>query len=194
MRKKGIIIALTVGVIGILAAIGVLYAGYKLMIEDKYDYRVDTYNDMASENHLMPTTDEIGDYSAVFTQYCINNYFPFRSDSYTLTAKYNENDYVLQKDRILKKYTFQSSDIAGDVNNIIKPDFDLDGFQFHTLSLSLSKADFPKELYFIGFNDATSEIAYIYFYDPDIDVISAQFDRFIRNDCGWNYQKVKYDK
>ena len=150
----------------------------------KYINETDTeiYNKMAAKNEVMPETDEIGSYTEVYTNKNIYNQVApiFKSETYTLIAKYEKEGYESQKSIVSEKYSIESSGEDADSSS-----FDLDGFRFSLLSEQY--IDYPKTLYFIGFNDADRAVAYIYFYDQDLDVIDQSYDKFLREYSDWKY-------
>ena len=63
--------------------------------------------------------------------------------------------------------------------------FELDGFEFQMLSLSEYGLYYPKEMVFIGVSEEDNAIAYVYYYDFDLDYISQSFPDFLIEECGW---------
>ena len=53
------------------------------------------------------------------------------------------------------------------------------------LSLEAYDLYYPKELVFVGVSQSRNEIAFIYFYDFDLDYIDRSFADFLIEDCGW---------
>lgn len=139
------------------------------------------YDKMAAENEVMPGLNEIGSYLELYTNKNTYNYLApiFKSETYTLIAKYDADEYEKQKSSIDKNYSFDTSLLNPE------PEFDLDGFRFGLLCDKY--IDYPHTLYFIGFNDNDKAISYIYFYDQDLDVIDQPYDQFLREYSDWKY-------
>ena len=91
----------------------------------------------------------------------------FSDRSRMIIASYEEAEYK----KLKKKLQIKNPDYTAEV----------DGFSF---AISKSEA-FPKSISFSGFNDATNEIATIYYQNMDLDGIS-NFENFIRGWCGWD--------
>lgn len=71
----------------------------------------------------------------------------------------------------------------------------MDGYDFCVLALDRycdEEREFPERVYLIGFNDEAYKMAYLYFYDRDLDTLIYLEDInetqacswFLRNDCG----------
>lgn len=188
--KKTIIITLSI-VLGVLIILGSLgFIGYRALFGTTTKFDIDTYQQMVSNNRLMPNLDNLGAYKNIYTKYYHKNMLIFASDAYTLVAKYDEAAYKQERTKVEKKYTFHTEAFGGSsLEDIVHdPTFDIDGFIFNTLSsYTYDEIDFPENMYFIGFNDNTHEIAYIYFYDMDLDYIPNLLEDFLREECGWSY-------
>lgn len=63
------------------------------------------------------------------------------------------------------------------------PVFSFEGFDFR---LTVCDNDYPKAMYFIGMNDETNEIAYVFFEDWDLDSVW-DFTDLLDSYCGWRY-------
>ena len=158
---------------------------------DKYDEK--TYSQMAEKDNVMPKKTELGKYESV--RYKYHHYDGMLSDSnaYTVLAKYKTDEYKKQKQEILKIYKFRARKVDNSLNDApeqkkLKPGFNIGNFEFKLLSEAYGDDyyTFPKLVYLIGFNDTSSQIAFVKFKDFDIDFIYS-YDTFMRQDCGWEW-------
>lgn len=165
------------------------YSAYKNLLSDNIDTSVPAYNNRISDIDFMPSTGELRNYEDFKTVLYSKSNFPFSPyETCALTVKYSEDNYKTEKSAVLGRYTYQDSDID-DCGTMKNPDFEIDSFKFKTLSLDYYefKLDYPRNLCFIGVNDESNEIVYIYFSNFDLDTIEATFEQFLREDCGWDY-------
>ncbi len=116
------------------------------------------------------------------------NYFSSQLGIFTceadfLICKYDEKEYLEQKELLSKKYIFQSDSITTyDYETTVE----LDGYCFRLLSIDEYEMNYPKSIVFIGTSDIENEIVYMYFCDDDLDYIESLSD-FINEDCGWKH-------
>ena len=157
-------------------------------------FSVDAYNNFASQNEIMPTTDEIGNYTKLTTEEYIH-LMPFMDkEVYILNVQYETSEYQKQKEILYTKYIYQTDFINQEYAELpeIFPSFLLGGYVFKTLSLENYNLTYPKQLYFIGTSDATREIIYISFSDIDLDYVYEQFNDFLKHECDWkHFNKIK---
>lgn len=179
--KKAIKIILIV-----ILVIAIIFGG--LFIWDLFGFRISTkakyYEEIASGSEYLPTADSLPEHKSVEYKYYQKNMLIFMSQSYTMIVEYDEETYKSQKDvahlpfENINEFISSYEDEEEIVTN--KETIELDGFSFKMYS-----EFFPKYIYFIGFNDETNQIAYIYFEDSDLDVIDEPYSTFIRTYCGW---------
>ena len=173
-----------------IMVIGVI--GWSLFGSDFRDFRsVDRYNAFAANNSVLPTTDEIGDDPVVSTLCHYEREAFFFWESHILIARYSDDAYEQEKAALDQKYSFRT---AADKKNFelrtaddfwrsgLSPEFRLDGYRFYLLRES--EYGFPHEIYLIGMNDVKKAIAYVGFYDSDLDSIESWSD-FLIEECGW---------
>ena len=135
---------------------------------------------------LMPSLDAIGtpiglEYHDYFAQGSII----FQCNSDILIATYDYDDYMLQKASLDGIFKFQITPLSN--SDSVSSSWLHDGFHFRFLSLAdYPDLSYPKALMLIGTNDTTHEIAYISFYDIDLDIISS-LEWFLDEDCGWEH-------
>lgn len=146
---------------------------------------INVYKELCVEHEVLPELNELGEYSDIKFRHFHQNYAIFCSDSYTLKVIYDDENYELQKNLLDTTYMFQSEPIENDINEYFDPYFTYDGFDFRILSLrNYSKMVYPKSLYFIGTDDTTNTIAYLYFEDKDIDSLIS-FEKLMESYVNW---------
>lgn len=151
---------------------------------------IQVYNNLKSENpdiRLAPDVSDFGNYKDISFKYYKKHMLFFRSEAYTLTASYDKNTYLKEKEYFKNSYTFYKEPICNDPDlpledYKLKPNFNIDGYEFSVVSHE--DADFPHNIFFFGFNNKENKIAFIYYYDFDLDYIES-FEEHIKDECGW---------
>ena len=100
----------------------------------------------------------------------------FENHAYILIADY-EDGYAGAVSGLDDAYDWMEEETVG-----ITPEFELDGFRFR----SVAGENYPHEMLFVGTSDETGEIAYIYFYDSDLDSVSRGAAALLREYTGWD--------
>ncbi len=157
-------------------------------------FSTEAYDIFAKQDEIMPTTEEIGNYTKITTEEYIHRMLFMDKEVYILNVQYELNEYQKQKEILETKYTYQTDFITQEYTELpeIFPSFITGGYVFRTLSLEHYNLTYPKQLYFIGKSDATREIVYIVFSDTDLDYISKQLNDFLKRECDWKYfNKIK---
>lgn len=137
------------------------------------------------EYNILPTVDSLPEYKSVKYKYFHDYMGVFESEAYTLIVKYDEETYEKQKSTLYKPF-----EELCDWTNTDEYDYPLEKketkpFNFKDFSFVMYSDDYPHYIYFIGTNDKTNQIAYIYFLDHDLDEISRPYSVFIDESCGW---------
>ncbi len=157
-------------------------------------FSVEAYNNFAKQDEVMPTINEIGNYTKITTEEYIHRSLFMDKEVYILNVQFESSEYQKQKELLETKYTYQADFITQEYAELpeIFPGFLLGGYVFKTLSLETYNLTYPKQLYFIGISDATSEIIYISFSDIDLDYVYEQFNDFLKHECDWkHFNKIK---
>ena len=195
MRKsKGV--ALIVLIVAIVAVL-LLIPYYYLFGTLKWTSRdIDKWHELEESFPFLPSVEEMGDYDDLkFKHFHQRIFLLFESDAYTLRASYSAEEYEKQKEQ-LNTYVFQENfiDDSGSEPMEVETFFELDGFAFRMLSLDdyddecdpLKIAlEYPKHMVFVGACDEKREIAFVYYYDFDLDYIDDPFPKFLSEECGW---------
>lgn len=160
---------------------------------EKNSTDISLYEELAAEDAVLPSLDELGEYLSVQSLYHHDGDL-FEWDAYDLAVKYPRDSYDDVKAAIEKKYTFEDDPITytynigskstGIVTAYMPPSCRIDDFEIRMLDSESYSLVFPKDVYFIGFNDTTFTIVYTYFHDSDLDEIASLSD-FLMDECGW---------
>ncbi len=135
-------------------------------------YGMDYYAEFVKSNDFMPKIENLGKYESIDFRHYHHNMFIFESDAYTLTVKYNAEEYEKEKKKAKSGYDTYAR-------------FVLDGFDFEAIDTGY----YPKRMFFVGKSNSTCEITYVYFYDADLDRIDKSYVEFLIKDCGWEIRK-----
>lgn len=186
--KKAIALLLSVLIIG------ALMSG---CVKEINNTSVDIYNKFALENGNMPQLSSLGDYKSVGTLYHQADDLFFEWKAYTLIAEYEEVAFETAAEEMRERYVFQNAALIDKVEEYThSPDFELDGYSFSVLALNVysqEDSEFPEEIYFVGVNKSLKRIAYVYFYDPDLDYVES-LDHILTEYCGWGKIDLDSDK
>lgn len=178
MKKK--IVISVVSLILLCAAAFVINA----LIGGWTSYDINKYAELVSEQNALPKLDELGKYDSIYFKYYHNNMLIFESDAYVLKLSYDDDNYQKEKNKLSQKYIYQTEPLSY-IGNTKEPTFQTDSFDFKVLDVNKYDLFYPKELIFIGTSDKSKQIAYVYFYDFDIDSINVTFEEFLKEECGW---------
>lgn len=143
------------------------------------------YINIAENNDFLPGLDELGEYDDIFFQYMHRSMLIFESDAYVLKISYDDDDYEEQKAALNNIYSYQSTPLGSDFESPKEPEFTVDTFSFRVLSMEEYDFSYPHQLVFVGISDENKQIAYVYYYDTDLDFIETSFETFLRHECGW---------
>ena len=157
-----------------------------------------------AEKFMPDYKNDIGTYDNIDFGYQLNVYsyfMGFCSDCITLIATYDDVNYELEKNKVLNKYEYLSEPFKEKDGDYIFPvaTFEYDGYIFkivpyyHYWSNSDDLA--CKSFMMVGCNDFENKVAYLYFYDFDIDYLcdseateeklAARMPELIENDFVW---------
>ena len=110
-------------------------------------------------------------YDSVYYDYDKDIVFIFETNTMTVKAKYDDF-YVAKKHEVEQTYKFLTEPVEADMleghYTIPVTEFEYKGFQMRVAD----GGEYPKKFGIVGYNDETKEIAYLWFYDPDLDFIA----------------------
>lgn len=201
--KKVLKIGLLVLIIGFLAFVGlclfILFGTNTYKTEDIAYYRAisgetDGPNSLAilgeqidipESPYELPYLADLEPYEDCRFNYTARRVSVFESHAYILIVQYDEATYLEKKEQLETQFTWLTEQIPGEEEGM-NPQFAMDHFTFR----AVEGGWYPKEMLFIGTAETNCEIAYIYFYDMDLDYVSPTIEQFLEKETGWN-QVVK---
>lgn len=107
----------------------------------------------------------------------------FQHEAYTTIVKYDDKNFEKAKKEIEECCSFYSEPIR--VGEPV-PEFSSYEFDFRIETNKSPSEHYPKQLYLIGINNNSYEIAYIDFQYWDLDTVS-DFGNLLDSYCGWQY-------
>lgn len=135
------------------------------------------YNENDSLNYDFDF-EKFGEYKNI-SNYKYHSMAIFSQEAYTTIIKYDKDNFQSKKSNIESNHKFYSVPVDdGEAESI----FSYEGFSFR---VELSDW-YPKEMNLVGINESTNEIAFITFYDYDLDTID-DYEEFLEYYCGWRY-------
>ena len=140
-------------------------------IED-FDYYI---NNVKYAAEFVPDyKNDLGEYTEVQFGYKKTETF-FITEGITLITSYDETNYEAEKDKALEKYVFLEEPYIENADYIFPvTTFEYDGYTFKIApkwDYWSKRAPTCKSFLMVGHNDSKSKIAYLYFYDFDIDYL-----------------------
>ncbi len=139
---------------------------------EKTDNNIKNYgNDIKNyqAQSFMPDLDNIGEY--VNIDYFSKKYESFFPEySMQLVVKYNEEEFLKEKERLETAYTYLDKPQLDDTDyRMPVKQFSAYGFDFKIAVFE--DTVFPKNYGMVGISDQSQEIAYLWAYCPDLDLI-----------------------
>lgn len=135
--------------------------------------------DLPQLKELEPYKDYRFDYTAKAEAF-------FQSHAYILIVSYDDETYLHRKAQLEQDYTYLTDTFEGkDESGGHQPQFDLDGFHFRAVKSEEWDYAEVKYMFFIGTSNSRNEIAYIYYYDQDLDYIASDLPSFVVEETGW---------
>lgn len=179
MKKviKVLIVILLICVLIVGGFFWLLVGSYERVKTDIDQYETDLQQ-ISNAAKLMPKLDSMSGYTDIEYTYKIKCYSPlagFYSDAYALFVTYDQNQYNTVKEKILSGYNYLEKPVmrSSDTYELPVTEFEYKGYCFKIVP-DKEYIDYCacKSFMMIGFNDKTSRIVYMYFYDFDIDYIA----------------------
>lgn len=130
----------------------------------------------------MPILNDLPKYKNIAYKYTHKSMYIFQSDSVALVLNYDDKTYKSEKDKLAQKYFFlePKTDSNADKSKDIIPEykFSINSYTFKIVAENKKNdTQFPKSFGMIGTSDEKKSIAYLYFYDEDIDYIGEENDK-----------------
>ncbi len=128
-------------------------------------------------------TDNYGDFEDItYYHHCFIGLFGQMAE--TKIIKYNDVNFQKETDRISNELYFYEQSVDFFSSDPV-PIFSLEGFDFR-LERRYDYMLYPAEMNFVGINEKTKEIAYVKFFDYDLDSVW-DFTELLNYNCGWKY-------
>ncbi len=158
--KKPIIVgvAILVPVIIIGALWFLMFGAYTLKGERYLNSKWDGTKDYFNQNN-------IGNYEEFTFQIHHKTMLIFESDATTLVATYSPEEYQKQVEKIKTEISFLKGE-----NGDIYGDFEMGEWHFEVCDFE--ECIYPKDFAMIAFCEESNQIAYLEFYDMDLDTLS----------------------
>ena len=147
------------------------------------------YEQRVAEDKIMPTRDELGEYVSLRSLCHDESELFFSWEGWNLIVEYSAKNYASQKAQVEGKYTFKDHPYRYPLSENDCPyETTVGAFFFRGLDNLAYFGDstyegFPKLVYMIGFNDTDHKIAYVRFYDQDLDAADS-LEELLRY-AGW---------
>ena len=205
MKKKSIVLLVAGIILGIVFIIVMTCVTYSVISDKVYfgtiiptfrSHDVEEYNEMlkdySTNKSFMPKIEDITNYKKIKYTTNYQTILVFDNKSYILKVEYSKKEYVKQKDKINKEYTFIKEPISFDdieddeddpgddyIQNLrIPSSFKVNDifFRYVKVGEKLYGDSGPKEIMLIGMNDNNNTIYYIFFRDQDLDFYYSNSD------------------
>lgn len=198
---KAVLKILGISLLGIALVFGgfmYLLAGRSVRVKTNIQNYEKDLEGIGNAAQFMPELDTLGNYTDIEYRYQItitSRLVGFISDGYALFVTYDKGEYKQQKDRILSGYSFLEKPVAPFTDDLELPvtEFDYKGYHIKIVP-DEEYIDYCacKSFMMIGFDDASSTIVYMYYYDFDLDYIAEVGDdyeeemrEFVDNAFSW---------
>ncbi|GAA0076753.1 hypothetical protein UT300005_11310 [Clostridium sp. CTA-5] len=141
----------------------------------------DTQIDFRAKD-IMPNLDDLPKYKNIDYKYTHTPMFIFEADSVALIVNYDDTTYKNEKDKLDQEYIFLDKKVKFNIDDsdyvIPQNEFSINSYNFKVVSRNKKDyTDFPKSFGMIGTSDEKKSIAYLYFYDSDLDFIGEKDDK-----------------
>lgn len=167
MNKKKI--AVIVSVIVVICVIVGAHFGANRTVSGMENYKK---NYAKNPDYIHFTLSEVGEYNEVYYQSATSGNLLFKSRASMLTAKYSAENFKKQNEA--NEYLhYQENEIKFDGEHYALPqtEFTIGKWSFRVLESRSSNWQIPKSIDFIAVNKDERKIAYMTFYDQDLDYI-----------------------
>ena len=131
---------------------------------------------------IMPELEDLPEYENIEYKYTHESILIFESHSVALIVGYDDNTFESEKEKLNEQYTFLDKKIKSefDKNKYYIPEyeFSVDSYTFRVVDKNgAPNTIFPKFFGMIGISEENKSIAYLYFYDEDLDYIGEENEK-----------------
>ena len=146
---------------------------------------------------IMPTLDNLPEYDNIEYKYTHKSILFFESNSVALIVNYDDNTFKVEKNKLDEQYIFLDRKIKSDYDEskyyIPEYEFSVESYDFRVIDKNgTSNTDFPKSFGMIGISEEKKSIAYLYFYDGDLDYIAEENEKNPMANFVKEYFKYKF--
>ena len=130
---------------------------------------------------FMPAIEDLPKYQDISYKYNHFSIVLFETEAITLVVNYDEETYEKEKEKLTEKYKFLNHKVASDFDKskyyIPEYEFSINNYDFRVADGNDNyESRYPKSFGMIGISDKKKSIAYLYFYDYDLDYIAKDKD------------------
>lgn len=135
---------------------------------------------------FMPDIEDLPEYKNISYKYNNKSIILFASDAITLVAEHDEETYENEKEKLTKIYSFLKRKVVSDADErkyyIPEYEFSINSYDFKIVDENNNyNGEYPKSFGMIGTSDKKKSIAYLYFYDTDLDYIENDNEKPMAN-------------
>ena len=155
---------------------------------DIQNYLVTDSNLYEEARYMMPILENLPKYIDIDYKYTKKRLFIFVSHSVVLSIQYDDETYKSEKEKLEETYEFLNKENIGfkQKGAPVPPhyEFSINTYTFRIVEEVKANEgysmDYPKSFGMIGTSDEKKRIAYLYFYDFDLDVGEANMEQFVK--------------
>lgn len=131
---------------------------------------------------IMPSLEDLPKYEDIEYKYTEKSMLILKSHSVALSVSYDYDTFESEKEKLDEQYTFLDKKISSDFDKskyyIPEYEFSVQSYTFRVIDKkNTSNTEFPKFFGMIGVSEEKKSIAYLYFYDEDLDYIAEENEK-----------------
>ena len=132
--------------------------------------------------YFMPNVDDLPKYKDISYQCTITDVVSLCSEGLTLVVQYDEKTYREEKVELEDKYVFLEEELSRNMRyHIPKSRFSIGSYNFKVVKkFNERDSNFARDFGIIGTSDEKNSIAYLYFYDYELDSINEPMEDFVK--------------
>ncbi|WP_430832772.1 hypothetical protein [Clostridium butyricum] len=128
---------------------------------------------------VMPSLESLLEYEDIKYVSTHRSMVLFESDSIALIVSYDDDTYENEKSKLDDDYVFLKQEVKSKFDEtkyyITENEFSINSYKFRVIDdTQSSNIEYPKSFGIIGTSDEKNSIAYLYFYDFDLDYIGKE--------------------
>lgn len=150
---------------------------------------------------VMPKLSDLGDYISTEYSYTHTDAIIFEDNAVVLNVTYDDENYKIEKEKIDEAFIFyvdpsdkERDEFEKNKINDFAYGFDIESYTFRIVSKDdENTTGIPKSFGMIATSDEKKSIAYLYFYDSDLDTISYENEenimaRFVKEHFDYEFE------